>query len=148
MLICASGPAKRLPPCHSAHSLMLPALHLSPHPQFTLLCMTYEARMSTLRHFVRHYSRCPSVSDIVLVWNNGEARAHALPQGRLVVMLSQPLQPVAGYMAMLACSMCVYRLMAATVLAPPLRSQASRPFQSAILTARCRCACAWSRSTR
>lgn len=34
--------------------------------------MSYEARMSTLRHFVRHYSRCPSVSDIVLVWNKGE----------------------------------------------------------------------------
>ncbi|KAL4451195.1 hypothetical protein ABPG77_009267 [Micractinium sp. CCAP 211/92] len=33
--------------------------------------MSYEARMSTLRHFVRHYSRCPSVSDIVLVWNKG-----------------------------------------------------------------------------
>lgn len=40
--------------------------------QFTLLCMSYEARMSTLRHFVRHYSRCPSVSDIVLVWNKGK----------------------------------------------------------------------------
>jgi hypothetical protein len=42
------------------------------HSQFTLLCMTYEARMSVLRHFVRHYSRCPSVSEIVLVWNNGK----------------------------------------------------------------------------
>ena len=41
------------------------------HSQFTLLCMSYEARMSTLKHFMRHYSRCPSVSDIVLVWNKG-----------------------------------------------------------------------------
>ena len=55
----------------STHTIAL--LHPSSLPQFTLLCMTYEARMSTLRHFVRHYSRCPSVSDIVLVWNNGEA---------------------------------------------------------------------------
>lgn len=55
----------------SRHSI--PVLHPSCLLQFTLLCMTYEARMSTLRHFVRHYSRCPSVSDIVLVWNNGEA---------------------------------------------------------------------------
>jgi hypothetical protein len=36
--------------------------------------MSYKARMSTLRHFVRHYSRCPSVSDIVLVWNDGGCR--------------------------------------------------------------------------
>ena len=43
------------------------------HSQFTLLCMSYEARMSTLRHFMRHYSRCPSVSDILLVWNHGGA---------------------------------------------------------------------------
>ena len=57
----------------SRHSITFAVLHPSPLPQFTLLCMTYEARMSTLRHFVRHYSRCPSVSDIVLVWNNGEA---------------------------------------------------------------------------
>ena len=41
------------------------------HSQFTLLCMSYEARMSTLRHFMHHYSRCPSVSDILLVWNHG-----------------------------------------------------------------------------
>lgn len=40
--------------------------------QFTLLSMSYEARMPTLRHMVRHYSRCPSVAEIVLVWNKGE----------------------------------------------------------------------------
>lgn len=42
------------------------------HSKFTLLCMSYDARMATLRHFVRHYSRCPSVSDIVIAWNKGE----------------------------------------------------------------------------
>lgn len=40
--------------------------------QFTLVTMSYQARMSTLRPFVRHYSRCPSVAEIVLVWNKGE----------------------------------------------------------------------------
>ncbi|GAB4815338.1 hypothetical protein N2152v2_002384 [Parachlorella kessleri] len=39
--------------------------------QFTLVSMSYEARMPTLRHMVRHYSRCPSVGEIVLVWNKG-----------------------------------------------------------------------------
>lgn len=41
------------------------------YSQFTLVSMSYDARMSTLRHMVRHYSRCPSVAEIVLVWNKG-----------------------------------------------------------------------------
>lgn len=42
------------------------------YSQFTLVSMTYDKRMPTLRHMVRHYSRCPSVREIVLVWNKGE----------------------------------------------------------------------------
>ncbi|MEW5307839.1 MAG: hypothetical protein WDW36_010212 [Sanguina aurantia] len=38
---------------------------------FTLLVMTYDVRKVTLQAFVRHYSRCPSVGDIVVVWNKG-----------------------------------------------------------------------------
>lgn len=40
--------------------------------------MTYEARLSTLRHFLRHYSRCTSVSDIVVVRAGGEVARHGL----------------------------------------------------------------------
>ncbi|XP_078428133.1 glycosyltransferase family protein 47 isoform X2 [Wolffia australiana] len=39
--------------------------------QFTLVTMTYEARLWNLRLFVKHYSRCTSVREIVVVWNKG-----------------------------------------------------------------------------
>ncbi|KAL4332764.1 hypothetical protein GQ457_07G018890 [Hibiscus cannabinus] len=39
--------------------------------QFTLLTMTYDARLWNLKMFVNHYSRCASVKEIVVVWNKG-----------------------------------------------------------------------------
>ncbi|EHA8589706.1 Glycosyltransferase family protein 64 protein C5 [Cocos nucifera] len=40
--------------------------------QFTLLTMTYDARLWNLKMFVKHYSRCSSVREIVVVWNKGQ----------------------------------------------------------------------------
>ncbi|CAK9159604.1 unnamed protein product [Ilex paraguariensis] len=42
------------------------------YSQFTLLTMTYEARLWNLKMYVKHYSRCPSVREIVVVWNKGK----------------------------------------------------------------------------
>ncbi|PWA96354.1 glycosyl hydrolase, five-bladed beta-propellor domain-containing protein [Artemisia annua] len=39
--------------------------------QFTLLAMTYDARIWNLKMYVNHYSRCASVREIVVVWNKG-----------------------------------------------------------------------------
>ncbi|CAM8967967.1 unnamed protein product [Rhodiola kirilowii] len=41
------------------------------YSQFTLLTMTYDARLWNLKMCVQHYSRCPSVREIVVVWNKG-----------------------------------------------------------------------------
>lgn len=41
--------------------------------QFTLLAMTYDARIWNLKMYVNHYSRCASVREIVVVWNKGSA---------------------------------------------------------------------------
>ncbi|GMN52808.1 hypothetical protein TIFTF001_021950 [Ficus carica] len=41
------------------------------YSQFTLLTMTYDARLWNLKLFVKHYSRCSSVREIVVVWNKG-----------------------------------------------------------------------------
>lgn len=41
------------------------------YSQFTLLTMTYEARLWNLKIYVKHYSRCSSVREIVVVWNKG-----------------------------------------------------------------------------
>ncbi|CAI8603980.1 unnamed protein product [Vicia faba] len=41
------------------------------YSQFTLLTMTYDARLWNLKMYVKHYSRCSSVSEIVVVWNKG-----------------------------------------------------------------------------
>ncbi|KAK4754551.1 hypothetical protein SAY87_002655 [Trapa incisa] len=41
------------------------------HSQFTLLTMTYDARLWNLKMYIKHYSRCPSVKEIVIVWNKG-----------------------------------------------------------------------------
>ncbi|XP_019193846.1 PREDICTED: glycosyltransferase family protein 64 protein C5-like [Ipomoea nil] len=42
------------------------------YSQFTLLTMTYEARMWNLKMYIKHYSRCSSVREIVVVWNKGK----------------------------------------------------------------------------
>lgn len=41
------------------------------YSQFTLLTMTYDARIWNLKMYVKHYSRCASVREIVVVWNRG-----------------------------------------------------------------------------
>ncbi|KAK1645224.1 hypothetical protein QYE76_063029 [Lolium multiflorum] len=41
------------------------------YSQFTLLTMTYDARLWNLKMFVEHYSKCASVREIVVVWNKG-----------------------------------------------------------------------------
>ncbi|KAF8681828.1 hypothetical protein HU200_045269 [Digitaria exilis] len=41
------------------------------YSQFTLLTMTYDARIWNLKMFVEHYSKCASVREIVVVWNKG-----------------------------------------------------------------------------
>ncbi|XP_071713851.1 glucosamine inositolphosphorylceramide transferase 1-like [Rutidosis leptorrhynchoides] len=41
------------------------------YSQFTMVAMTYAARLWNLKWYVRHYSQCPSVREIVVVWNKG-----------------------------------------------------------------------------
>ncbi|XP_051130888.1 glucosamine inositolphosphorylceramide transferase 1-like [Andrographis paniculata] len=41
------------------------------YSQFTMLAMTYDARLWNLNMYVKHYSRCSSVREIVVVWNKG-----------------------------------------------------------------------------
>nr|XP_010925017.1 glucosamine inositolphosphorylceramide transferase 1 [Elaeis guineensis] len=41
------------------------------YSQFTMLTMTYEARLWNLKLYIKHYSRCASVREIVIVWNKG-----------------------------------------------------------------------------
>lgn len=41
------------------------------YSEFTLLTMTYDARLWNLKMYVKHYSRCSSVREIVVVWNKG-----------------------------------------------------------------------------
>lgn len=41
------------------------------YSQFTLLTMTYDARLWNLKMYIKHYSRCASVREIVVVWNKG-----------------------------------------------------------------------------
>ncbi|XP_002983855.2 glycosyltransferase family protein 64 protein C5 [Selaginella moellendorffii] len=41
------------------------------YSQFTMLTMTYDARIWNLKMYIKHYSRCPSVQEIVVVWNHG-----------------------------------------------------------------------------
>ncbi|RLN39008.1 glycosyltransferase family protein 64 protein C5-like [Panicum miliaceum] len=43
----------------------------SRYSQFTLLTMTYDARLWNLKMFVEHYSKCASVREIIVVWNKG-----------------------------------------------------------------------------
>ncbi|RWV80921.1 hypothetical protein GW17_00057726 [Ensete ventricosum] len=42
------------------------------YSQFTMVTMTYEARIWNLKLYVKHYSRCESVREIVVVWNKGK----------------------------------------------------------------------------
>ena len=128
--------------------------------------------MSTLRHFVRHYSRCPSVSDIVLVWNKGARRP---AKGCLPACLPVMEPPLCGPGPTLAerpagcvchsigwlaacggqpvCSAswtstaaCLPQPGCHRICLPP--PQAARRCRSATLTLPCRCGCGWSRSTR
>ncbi|KAJ0234823.1 Glucosamine inositolphosphorylceramide transferase 1 [Hirschfeldia incana] len=39
--------------------------------KFTLATMTYDARLWNLKMYVKHYSQCPSVKEIVVIWNKG-----------------------------------------------------------------------------
>ncbi|CAD5182161.1 unnamed protein product [Musa acuminata subsp. malaccensis] len=41
------------------------------YSQFTMVTMTYEARLWNLKLYVKHYSRCESVREILVVWNKG-----------------------------------------------------------------------------
>lgn len=41
------------------------------YSEFTLLTMTYDARLWNLKMYIRHYSRCSSVKEIVVIWNKG-----------------------------------------------------------------------------
>nr|GEZ29167.1 glycosyltransferase family protein 64 protein C5-like [Tanacetum cinerariifolium] len=41
------------------------------YSQFTMLAMTYDARLWNLKWYVQHYSRCSSVCEIVVIWNKG-----------------------------------------------------------------------------
>lgn len=41
------------------------------YSQFTMLAMTYDARLWNLNLYIQHYSQCPSVREIVVVWNKG-----------------------------------------------------------------------------
>ena len=41
------------------------------YSQFTMIAMTYEARLWNLQMYIKHYSRCASVREIVVVWNKG-----------------------------------------------------------------------------
>ncbi|KAF9597045.1 hypothetical protein IFM89_015236 [Coptis chinensis] len=42
------------------------------YSQFTLVTMTYDARLWNLKMYVKHYSRCSSVKEIVVIWNKGK----------------------------------------------------------------------------
>ncbi|GFZ11692.1 glycosyltransferase family protein 47 [Actinidia rufa] len=42
------------------------------YSQFTMLTMTYDARLWNLKMYVKHYSTCSSVLEIVVVWNKGK----------------------------------------------------------------------------
>ncbi|KAL6893660.1 hypothetical protein ACP4OV_007758 [Aristida adscensionis] len=53
------------------------------YSQFTLLTMTYDARLWNLKMFVEHYSKCASVREIVVIWNKGQPPA----QGELKSMV-------------------------------------------------------------
>jgi len=55
------------------------------YSKYTLMIMTYESRLRLAQLAVRHYSRCPSVGEVVVVWNAGRVRRSKV-QGRLKTM--------------------------------------------------------------
>lgn len=63
--------------CHGAKYIYGGNGSEAPYPwkgqfsQFTLLTMTYDARLWNLKMYVKHYSRCSSVREIVVIWNKG-----------------------------------------------------------------------------
>lgn len=42
------------------------------YSRFTLMVMSYEKRKKLLNWYIMHYSQCPSVGEILIVWNAGE----------------------------------------------------------------------------
>ena len=42
------------------------------HSKFTLMVQSYDSRLENLKLYVQHYSQCPSVGEIVVVWNDGK----------------------------------------------------------------------------
>ncbi|KAL4451196.1 hypothetical protein ABPG77_009268 [Micractinium sp. CCAP 211/92] len=41
------------------------------YSRFTLMVMSYDRRLKELQWYVRHYSQCPSVGEVLVVWNRG-----------------------------------------------------------------------------
>ena len=41
------------------------------YSQFTLLTLSYDGRAAGLPRWLAHYGTCPSVAEIVVVWNRG-----------------------------------------------------------------------------
>ena len=44
------------------------------YSKYTLMIITYESRLRLAQLAVRRYSRCPSVGEVVIVWNAGKVR--------------------------------------------------------------------------
>jgi len=53
----------------SGSPLAIPLDHQ--YSKFSIVVMSYDARILTLRAFVQHYQHCASVDEIVVVWNRG-----------------------------------------------------------------------------
>ena len=63
---------------HGSHDVRCAAQALTldgRYSKYTVMIMTYESRTRLAQLAVRHYSRCPSVGEVVIVWNAGEARS-------------------------------------------------------------------------
>ncbi|GAB4815340.1 hypothetical protein N2152v2_002386 [Parachlorella kessleri] len=41
------------------------------YSKFTLMVMSYDKRLDSLKYYVQHYSQCPSVGEVLVVWNKG-----------------------------------------------------------------------------
>jgi hypothetical protein len=52
------------------------------YSKFTVMIMTYESRLRLAQLSVQHYSRCPSVGEVVIVWNAGKVDSHILHSGQ------------------------------------------------------------------
>ena len=79
---CARNQAQKCIHCQSAISpqhqtgnRLLPAQAVAVdgrYSKFTVAIMTYESRLRLAQLSVRHYSRCPSVDEVVVIWNAGK----------------------------------------------------------------------------